>query len=128
MAKANDQGQQGASQKVNKKAKGKAPEASARMNYLFQASHCLLKKKGPCKRILSTHLSHLMVGIGRKAVLRSSPNIKRTICKGCHTLLEAEKTAKIKTKGHRNAKRLQITCTQCGSKKAFPVNKKKPKN
>ena len=74
------------------------PEAMIRMDFLYRAAHLVngistsQKKVGSnalsttennARRVLSTHLTQLMVGIGRKAVQRASIEVKRTVCKGC---------------------------------------------
>jgi len=118
----------------------KAPEAMARMSYLYQAAN-LIKKSGPknntsdlsaaksafARRVLSTNLTHLMVRIGRKSVTRGSPEVKRSICKGCHTVLVPGDTAKVDVRSRRGGKKAEIRCEHCGTVKAFPMNKIKNK-
>ena len=36
-----------------------------------------------------------MAGIGQKSVTRASPEVKRSVCKGCHTILIPGDTAKV---------------------------------
>ena len=125
--------------------KTKAPESAARMNFLYQAAHTILnedknseqeKKSNSSKnktkksnQIVAAYYTQLMVGIGHKSVLRSSKELKRTICKGCRSLLLPGKTAtvKIKTK----EKRIGSQCNICKTEKLFPLNhvsKKQKKN
>jgi RNase P subunit RPR2 len=102
------------------------------MNFLYQASHLILNGDSQsalgrsCRRIVATHLSHLQVGIGRKAVFRSSIDVKRTICKGCHVVLLPGKTSKTvvdkSPKQRRQLKRFATTCLQCGLQKSIPVD------
>jgi len=119
----------------------KAPEAMARMSYLYQASNLMMKsasknnssssnaKSAFARRILSTYLSHLMVGIGQKSVTRASPEVKRSVCKGCHTILIPGDTAKVGVRSRKGGKKTEIRCEQCGTMKAFPMsNVKKIKN
>ena len=133
------------------------PETMVRMDYLYRAAHLVngvrfskdsmtkskeqkeqsfQKSSENAKRILSTHLTQLMVGIGRKAVQRASVEVKRTICKGCRNLLVPGKTAKfyyrskskMKTKNNkRTEKELKILCKQCSTEKKFPLKKLKTK-
>ena len=119
--------------------KTKAPESAARMNFLYQAAHTILddktsdeksnSKTTKSKQIVAAYYTQLMVGIGHKSVLRSSKELKRTICKGCRSLLLPGKTAtvKIKTK----EKRIGSQCNICKTEKLFPLNhvsKKEKKN
>lgn len=127
--------------------KTKAPESAARMNFLYQAAHTILNedkstnsvseeksnssknKNKKSNQIVAAYYTQLMVGIGHKSVLRSSKELKRTICKGCRSLLLPGKTAtvKIKTK----EKRIGSHCNICKTEKLFPLNhvsKKEKKN
>ena len=119
--------------------KTKAPESAARMNFLYQAAHTILDDKNSDEKsnskttksnqIVAAYYTQLMVGIGHKSVLRSSKELKRTICKGCRSLLLPGKTAtvKIKTK----EKRIGSQCNICKTEKLFPLNhvsKKEKKN
>merc|ERR1711894_528436 len=126
--------------------KTKAPESAARMNFLYQAAHTILNedknseqaqkstnssknKTKKSNQIVAAYYTQLMVGIGHKSVLRSSKELKRTICKGCRSLLLPGKTAtvKIKTKD----KRIGSQCNICKTEKLFPLNhvsKKEKKN
>ena len=122
------------------------PEAMLRMDFLYRAAHFIngissnktqaqsknqtesITKKN-AKRIVSTHLTQLMVGIGRKAVQRASIEVKRTICKGCRNILLPGQNAKcIYTKSSNKSKQLQTICYQCRTKKKFPMQKRVPKN
>merc|ERR1712126_580135 len=84
--------------------------------------------KKNAKRIVSTHLTQLMVGIGRKAVQRASVEVKRTICKGCRNILLPGQNAKCSYTKSSNSKQLQTICYQCKTKKKFPMRKREPKN
>jgi RNase P subunit RPR2 len=113
--------------KANDGVKGPS-EAATRINYLYQAAIVIAKKKKKSskakefsRRVLSTHLSHLMVCIGRKSVTRSSREMKRTVCKGCHILLRTGEGASVRTSEERGNKKMRVTCGQCGTKKRFPI-------
>ena len=80
------------------------------------------------RRVLSTHLSQLMVGIGRKAVLRASTDVKRTICKGCRNILVPGINCRIVGRClHSPKKEFASVCKQCGTKKRLPLKKRKEK-
>jgi RNase P subunit RPR2 len=106
--------------------KGKAPDAATRMNYLYQAAHSVLdstekdKKTKKSNQVVAAYYTQLMVGIGHKAVQRSSKEVKRTICKGCRGLLLPGQTAKVVfTAKH---KKVGSICLLCKTKKIFPLN------
>ena len=107
--------------------KGKAPDSAARMNFLYQAAHTILtnqneknKKSEKDSQTVAAYYTQLMIGIGHKAVLRSSKELKRTICKGCRGLLLPGKTAKPVF----NKKNRQIGSVRsiCKTQKIFPLN------
>jgi ribonuclease P protein subunit RPR2 len=74
--------------------------------------------------------SHLQQ-VSRKAQLRLSVDLKRTICKGCNTILVSGRTAtqtlENTSKGSKKpwADVLVLECKLCGGKKRFPVGAKK---
>ena len=116
------------------------PEAMIRMDYLYRVAHLvngisskrqnvhpkpMSCKERNAKRILSTHISQLMVGIGRKAVQRASVEVKRTVCKGCRNILLPGKNAKCcYTKLKNKTRHLKIVCDQCKTEKKFPMEKR----
>ena len=120
------------------------PEAMLRMDFLYRAAHLvngipsknkqldnqtLSSTKQNARRIVSTHLSQLMVGIGRKAVQRASVEVKRTICKGCRNILLPGRNAKcVYIKTSNKSKELHTICDQCKTRKKFPMQKRLPKN
>ena len=123
------------------------PEAMVRMEFLYRAAHLVNgvsnentskhkpKESSPrsqnAKRILSTHLTQLMVGIGRKAVQRASIEVKRTICKGCRNILLPGKNAAVSYNvSSKHKKELKFICEQCRTQKRFPLQKivKKKRN
>ena len=120
------------------------PEAVIRMDFLYRAAHLVSgisskhknKKETTqpssvsenAKRILSTHLTQLMVGIGRKAVQRASIEVKRTVCKGCRNILLPGKNSKCTySKTVNKTKQLKIICHQCKTEKKFPLQKRAKK-
>lgn len=119
--------------KSNVGGKVKAPDAAARMNYLYQAAHVVLNENSSTKdktkrkgnQVVATYYTQLMVGIGHKSVQRSSKELKRTICKGCRGLLIPGVSASVTVDGKN--KRIGSVCGQCKTKKLFPLNDQKKK-
>eukprot|EP01105_Mastigella_eilhardi_P017756 TRINITY_DN4098_c0_g1_i2.p1 TRINITY_DN4098_c0_g1~~TRINITY_DN4098_c0_g1_i2.p1 ORF type:complete len:109 (-),score=27.02 TRINITY_DN4098_c0_g1_i2:204-497(-) len=61
------------------------------MNFLYQASYLV----APANADLSRFYNCTLQRIAHKLVLRLSPNVKRTICKRCFTLLVPGRTATV---------------------------------
>ena len=123
---------------------------SARLNYLYQSASTILqesKNKGNkklkiknknlrnktnakkiCKNNekVANYYSQLMVRIGQGAVQRLSKNLKRTICKGCRSLLIPGINAKI-CKIDRKQRKFGSTCSMCKTTKMFPIKSQKKK-
>ena len=116
------------------------PEAMARMHFLYRAAHSincvstrnttkhtskdLSARSRNATRIMSTHLTRLMIGIGRKAVQRASIEVKRTICKGCRNILLPGKNATVSYNvSSKKTKYLRIVCEQGRTQKRFPRQK-----
>lgn len=53
---------------------------------------------------------------------RSDPEIGRTICKTCHTLLVPGQTSTVRTRQHRE-RHLVVTCNVCGTKRRYRLRK-----
>ncbi|KAI9565161.1 hypothetical protein GHT06_008937 [Daphnia sinensis] len=66
-----------------------------RMNFLYQASVVMLNAVPSCSSLSSFYGTN-MVSIGKKLQLKLDPSLKRTMCKGCKSLLIPGKTAVIK--------------------------------
>jgi ribonuclease P protein subunit RPR2 len=100
-----------------------APEALTRMSFLYKAADLAARTQPEgVHRVLSSHLSHLLVGVSRKAVIRTTGSVKRSICKSCHAVLVPGVLADARlTKD----KKVELTCRQCGAVKVvFAVDKK----
>ena len=119
---------------------------SARLNYLYQSANTILqesknkdnkklkikkkdlRKKTNGKKIcknnekVANYYSQLMVRIGQGAVQRLSKNLKRTICKGCRSLLIPGITAEI-CKIDKKQRKFGSICSMCKTKKMFPIKK-----
>ena len=119
---------------------------SARLNYLYQSANTILQEsknksnkklkiktngKKICKNNekVANYYSQLMVRIGQGAVQRLSKNLKRTICKGCRSLLIPGTNAEI-CKIDKKQRKFGSICSMCKTKKMFPIKaqKKKPQN
>lgn len=121
---------------------------SARLNYLYQSANTLLKEsktkskkskktKGKKSKTQSNekkifknnekvanYYSQLMVRIGQGAVQRLSKNLKRTICKGCRSLLIPGTNAEI-CKIDKKQGKFGSICSLCKTKKMFPIKAQK---
>ena len=97
-------------------------EAFHRMNFLYQACHLLQATPQPARHSLSSYYGHILSGVAKKTVLRIDPSVKRTMCKGCHTLLVPGKSASIKVK-MKNAGQLEKKCLKCQTVKRFNLKR-----
>ena len=119
---------------------------SARLNYLYQSANTLLQEssKRKTKKIknkksktkinekkicknnekVANYYSQLMVRIGQGAVQRLSKNLKRTICKGCRSLLIPGTNAEI-CKIDKKQRKFGSVCSMCKTKKMFPIKAQK---
>lgn len=97
-----------------------------RISYLYQLSnHTLLNPK---YKVLSRGYARNATLISKKAVIRLAPNLKRSICKKCDTILIPGLTVTIRLQnlsknksGHNDM--LLYQCDQCSEIKRFPVGK-----
>ncbi|XP_061681868.1 ribonuclease P protein subunit p21 [Syngnathoides biaculeatus] len=64
----------------------KDKEAYQRLNYLYQAAHCVLSQN-PENVELARFYCFTQRTIAKRLVLRQDPSVKRTICKKCCSLL-----------------------------------------
>ncbi|XP_012283434.1 ribonuclease P protein subunit rpr2 [Orussus abietinus] len=86
-----------------------------RMNFLYQASRLMVSKDD----ILASYYGKVMVSCARKAVLRIEPDMKRSICKGCHSPLIPGKTVKVRLKS-KPTKAITWTCLICNTTRKLP--------
>nr|XP_012332510.1 ribonuclease P protein subunit p21 isoform X3 [Aotus nancymaae] len=61
-------------------------EAFQRLNFLYQAAHCVLAQD-PENQALARFYCHTERTIAKRLVLRRDPSVKRTLCRGCSSLL-----------------------------------------
>ncbi|XP_046589523.1 uncharacterized protein LOC107220614 isoform X1 [Neodiprion lecontei] len=91
-----------------------------RMNYLYQASYLMaIQSKNP---VAASYYGNIMLGCAKKAVLRMSPDIKRTICKCCQLPLIPGDTARVRLIS-KPMKMVKWTCLTCGATRKFPTKK-----
>ncbi|XP_049287288.1 ribonuclease P protein subunit p21 [Anopheles funestus] len=90
-------------------------ETHERMNFLYQAA-ALMSHINPQ---LSASYGRLTKAIGKKAVLRMEPAIKRTLCVRCGVLLNPASTADIEDYRHKQLCYVQVKCNLCGYVKRF---------
>uniref|UniRef100_A0A3B4A4R1 Uncharacterized protein n=1 Tax=Periophthalmus magnuspinnatus TaxID=409849 RepID=A0A3B4A4R1_9GOBI len=100
----------------------KDKDAYLRLNFLYQAAHCVLAQN-PDNIELARFYCFTQKTIARRLVLRQDPSVKRTLCKKCCSLLIPGVTATIRQKSKLNNARFTVTtCLSCGEKKAFLNN------
>ncbi|KAF7279058.1 hypothetical protein GWI33_007692 [Rhynchophorus ferrugineus] len=89
-------------------------ESFQRMNYLYQASNALITENFPAYKA-SNHYTNLMINVSKKSVQRIDIEVKRTICKGCRSLLLPGITSKVRIK----KKKVIHHCVVCTTRKVF---------
>ena len=118
---------------------------SARLNYLYQSANLILEESAPKKskkgkksktkdkknwknnEKVANYYSQLMTRIGQGAVQRLSKDLKRTICKGCRSLLIPGTNAEI-CKIDKKQRKFGSICSMCKTKKMFPIKALKKKS
>ncbi|XP_051549070.1 ribonuclease P protein subunit p21-like [Myxocyprinus asiaticus] len=102
----------------------KDKEAFQRLNFLYQAAHCVLAQN-PENIELARFYCFTQKTISKRLVLRQDHSVKRTICKKCCTLLVPGVTSSVRQKrGPRPQRRTIVRCLSCGLTKRFPNNPK----
>uniref|UniRef100_A0A1A8CA29 Ribonuclease P 21 subunit n=1 Tax=Nothobranchius kadleci TaxID=1051664 RepID=A0A1A8CA29_NOTKA len=100
----------------------KDKEAYQRMNYLYQAAHCILSQN-PNNVELARFYCFTQKTIARRLVLRQDPSVKRTICKKCCSLLIPGVTATARQRRKNKKTRLTVLrCLGCGQIKTLLNN------
>uniref|UniRef100_A0A669FAT6 Ribonuclease P 21 subunit n=2 Tax=Pseudocrenilabrinae TaxID=318546 RepID=A0A669FAT6_ORENI len=98
----------------------KDKEAYQRLNYLYQAAHCVLAQN-PENVELARFYCFSQKTIAKRLVLRQDPSVKRTLCKRCCSLLIPGVTATTRQK--RNKTRFTVMrCLSCGQRKTLLNN------
>ncbi|XP_056271579.1 ribonuclease P protein subunit p21 [Pseudoliparis swirei] len=88
----------------------KDKEAYQRLNYLYQAAHCVLSQN-PENVELARFYCFTQKTIARRLVLRQDPSVKRTLCKKCCSLLVPGVTAS--TRQRRKKRKARFTVVRC---------------
>lgn len=97
-------------------------DAYLRLNFLYQAAHCVLAQN-PDNTELARFYCFTQKTIARRLVLRQDPAVKRTLCKKCYVLLIPGVTATTRQKKKRCKDRFTVTtCLSCGEKKTLLNN------
>ncbi|CAI5755824.1 unnamed protein product [Candida verbasci] len=121
---------------MSKKKKGKNQQQQipnkdnfSRLNYLYQASNSLSNNYP----ILSRGLNRNLKLISKRTTLKIHSNVKRTICKNCHSLLIPGISVSnyIENKSKSKAQHNDIlvrTCLNCKAIKRFPTKIREGKN
>nr|XP_033797222.1 ribonuclease P protein subunit p21 [Geotrypetes seraphini]XP_033797223.1 ribonuclease P protein subunit p21 [Geotrypetes seraphini]XP_033797224.1 ribonuclease P protein subunit p21 [Geotrypetes seraphini]XP_033797225.1 ribonuclease P protein subunit p21 [Geotrypetes seraphini]XP_033797226.1 ribonuclease P protein subunit p21 [Geotrypetes seraphini]XP_033797227.1 ribonuclease P protein subunit p21 [Geotrypetes seraphini] len=99
----------------------KDKDAFQRLNFLYQAAHCVLAQN-PENVGLARFYCHTQKTISKRLVLRQDPSVKRTICKRCCSLLLPGITATIRQRRHYGQRRTVVRCLSCGLTKRFLNN------
>lgn len=95
-----------------------------RITYLYQTS-CALHERYPQ---LARGYSRSGTIILKKSVLKLSPEMKRSVCKKCNTVMIPGISMRIRTENKSKSKApehemLIYECSTCGKPKRFPVGK-----
>ncbi|CAB50979.1 RNase P subunit Rpr2 [Schizosaccharomyces pombe] len=99
----------------------KSKDQHARVSYLYQASQLLFRNVQ--EPTLSRHYISTAKDVSQKSVMRIHPDIKRTICKGCNSLLVPGKSCSIRfeepSRKNPSIDRVLWICKKCAFKKRF---------
>lgn len=98
----------------------------ARISYLYQASNVFAQK--PKFHVLSRNFSRLVDLVAKKTVLKLTPDLKRTCCKNCNTLLIPGLSVSIYVEnasksGDEKNDVLVHKCLECDACKRFPIGR-----
>ncbi|XP_012697401.2 ribonuclease P protein subunit p21 isoform X2 [Clupea harengus] len=100
----------------------KDKEAFQRLNFLYQAAHCVLAQS-PDNAELARFYCFTQKTIARRLVLRQDPSVKRTICKRCCGLLVPGVTGALRQRKRKGKQRVTVLrCLSCGQTRKLPNN------
>uniref|UniRef100_A0A3Q0S2C8 Ribonuclease P 21 subunit n=1 Tax=Amphilophus citrinellus TaxID=61819 RepID=A0A3Q0S2C8_AMPCI len=101
----------------------KDKEAFQRLNYLYQAAHCVLAQN-PENVELARFYSFTQKTIAKRLVLRQDPSVKRTLCKRCCSLLIPGVTATTRQRSKQlfSTRFTVMRCLSCGQRKTLLNN------
>ncbi|KAK9236589.1 RNAse P Rpr2/Rpp21/SNM1 subunit domain-containing protein [Lipomyces kononenkoae] len=103
-------------------------QASVLMANAAQANPELANTATKATAPLARYYASQMKAVARKSVIRLDPNIKRSICKRCDTILIPGRTCATFVENESigsvpHADVLTHTCKVCGGQKRFPIGK-----
>lgn len=110
--------------------RGQAPKASMpvkdreafqRLSFLYQAAHCVLAQD-PENQALARFYCHTERTIAKRLVLRRDPSVKRTLCRGCSSLLISGLTCTQRQRRCRGQRWTVQTCLTCQRSQRFLNN------
>ncbi|XP_045905469.1 ribonuclease P protein subunit p21 [Micropterus dolomieu] len=100
----------------------KDKDAYQRLNYLYQAAHCVLSQT-PENVELARFYCFTQKTIARRLVLRQDPSVKRQLCKKCCSLLIPGVTATTRQRRKKHKTRFTVVkCLSCGQSKMLLNN------
>uniref|UniRef100_A0A3Q3VPY9 Uncharacterized protein n=1 Tax=Mola mola TaxID=94237 RepID=A0A3Q3VPY9_MOLML len=100
----------------------KDKEAYQRLNFLYQAAHCVLSQNSENVE-LARFYCFTQKTIARRLVLRQDPSVKRTLCKKCCSLLIPGVTATTRQRRKKRKTRFTVVrCLSCGQTKPLLNN------
>lgn len=96
----------------------------ARINHLYGAANLLAQNKR--HSILSRHCARQLDLVAKKAVLKLTPAVKRTLCKKCHAMMIPGLSVEIFIENLSNLKSpksdvLVHRCMECNTSKRYPI-------
>ncbi|XP_061895289.1 ribonuclease P protein subunit p21 [Entelurus aequoreus] len=100
----------------------KDKEAYLRLNYLYQAAHCVLSQN-PENVELARFYCFTQRTVARRLVLRQDPSVKRTLCRKCCSLLIPGVTATVRQRRKKGkSRRTVLQCLSCKHTKSLLNN------
>ncbi|XP_004999436.2 ribonuclease P protein subunit p21 isoform X3 [Cavia porcellus] len=93
-------------------------EAFQRLSFLYQAAHCVLAQD-PENQALARFYCHTERTIAKRLVLRQDPSVKRTLCRGCSSLLIPGLTCTQRQRRRRGQRWTVQTCLTCQRSQRF---------
>ncbi|XP_076008905.1 ribonuclease P protein subunit p21 [Genypterus blacodes] len=100
----------------------KDKESYQRLNFLYQAAHCVVAQQ-PENVALARFYCFTQRTIARRLVLRQDPSVKRTLCKRCCSLLIPGVTASVRQQRKKRKTRFTVMkCLSCGQGKTLLNN------
>ncbi|XP_047588283.1 ribonuclease P protein subunit p21 isoform X4 [Lutra lutra] len=93
-------------------------EAFQRLSFLYQAAHCVLAQD-PMNQALARFYCYTERTIAKRLVLRRDPSVKRTLCRGCSSLLIPGLTCTQRQRRCRGQRWTVQTCLTCQRSQRF---------